>query len=45
LICPFCDIELSISQGLTETDGKRCHVDCKENWKKQWRKIKDLDDI
>lgn len=30
-------------QGLTEIDGKRCHVDCKEQWKKQWMKIKGIE--
>jgi len=34
---------MSLSEGLTEIDGKRCHVDCKEQVKKQWRKIEGLD--
>jgi len=36
---------MSISQRLTEMDGKRCHVDCKEKWKKEWKKIKQIGDI
>ena len=36
---------MSISQGLTEKDGKRCHVSCKNEWENEWRKIKHIDDI
>jgi hypothetical protein len=33
---------MSIFDGLTEIDGKRCHIVCKKQWEKQWRKIKHL---
>jgi len=34
---------MSISEGMTEIDGKRCHELCKNNWNAQWRKAKGLD--
>jgi len=34
---------MGISEGLAEIDGKRCHVSCKEQVEKEWRKKKGLD--
>ncbi len=34
---------MSIFEVITEIDGKKCHVNCKEQWEKQWRKKKGLD--
>jgi len=36
---------MSIFDGLTEIDGKRCHVDCKVQVEKQWRKINGLENF
>ncbi len=36
---------MSISEMLTEIDGQRCHESCKDDWEKQWRKTKGLDDF
>jgi len=44
LICPLCDLEMSISQRLTEMDGKRCHIDCKDKREKQWKEGKGIKD-
>ena len=43
--CSICDKEMSISDGLTEFNGKRCHVDCKKQMNDQWRKIQGLDRV
>ncbi len=34
---------MSISQGLTEKDGKKCHESCKDQMEAQWRKAQGLD--
>jgi hypothetical protein len=34
---------MSISEGLAEIDGKRCHESCKNDWDERWRKVKGLD--
>jgi len=34
---------MSLSERVVEMDGKRCHVSCKEQVKKDWRKKKGLD--
>ncbi len=34
---------MSISDGLAEIDGKRCHESCKQQMYKQWKKDKGLD--
>ena len=42
MICNLCGKEMNISEGLTEFDHKRCHISCKENYEKEWRKAKNL---
>ncbi|EIJ66437.1 hypothetical protein BD31_I0967 [Candidatus Nitrosopumilus salaria BD31] len=34
-----------ISEGLTEMDGKRCHISCKGDYEKRWRDVKRLNRI
>ncbi|WP_299291130.1 hypothetical protein [Nitrosopumilus sp.] len=34
---------MSISDGMSEFEGKRCHKSCKESFEKEWRKTKGLD--
>jgi hypothetical protein len=34
---------MSISEGLAEIDGKRCHESCKQEMEKKWRKDQGLD--
>ncbi len=34
---------MSLSEGLAEMDGKRCHKSCKDQKEKQWRKAEGLD--
>ncbi|MFQ5476723.1 MAG: hypothetical protein ACE5DT_06820 [Nitrosopumilus sp.] len=41
--CRICKREMSISEGLAEIDGKRCHVSCKKQVEKEWRAKKGLD--
>ena len=43
LICSICKKVMVISEIVTVFDGKRCHVECKEEWIKKWRKIKKLE--
>ena len=45
MICSICKKEMSISEGLTEMDSKKCHVSCKEKWKQRWRQSKNIDHI
>jgi len=44
MICCICKKEMSLSEGLTEMDKKRCHISCKENYDKEWRKAHRLKD-
>ena len=41
--CSICQKEMNISERLTEFEGKRCHVECKKRFEKEWRKSKGLD--
>lgn len=41
--CSICDKIMAISEGLTEMDGKRCHVSCKGRYEEQHRKSQGLD--
>ncbi|WP_179360270.1 hypothetical protein [Nitrosopumilus cobalaminigenes] len=43
MICSICKKEMHLSEGLTEFDNKRCHVSCKENFEKEWRKKQGLE--
>ncbi len=33
-----------LASAFTEIDGKKCHIDCKEKWEKEWKKIKRIED-
>lgn len=41
--CSVCQKEMNISEGLTEFNGKRCHIECKKQYEKDWREEKGLD--
>ena len=45
MICSICKKEMRLSEGITEMDNQRCHVSCKEQFTKQWRKDKGLDGL
>jgi len=41
--CNLCGKKMSLFARLSESDGKKCHMSCKEHMERQWKKIKDLD--
>ena len=41
--CGICKKEMNFSEGITEHNGQKCHVLCKEQYDKSWRKAKGLD--
>ncbi len=45
MMCSICQKEMNFSEGITERDGQKCHVLCKEQYEKSWRKAKGLEDL
>ena len=43
MICNICRKEATISEGLTEMKGKKCHISCKEQFDEEWRKKQGFD--
>ena len=43
--CIICQKEMNISEGLTELNGQKCHIVCKEKSETEWRKQKGLDHL
>lgn len=43
MICAICKKEVNISEGLTEINGKKYHISCKEQYDEEWRKKQGLD--
>jgi hypothetical protein len=41
--CNVCKKKMSIFEGLTEMNGKRCHISCKEQHKIEWEKQQGFD--
>jgi len=36
---------MSLSEGVTEIEGKRCHIFCKKEMERKWRKDKGLERV
>ena len=45
MMCSVCQKEMNLSEGITEHDGQKCHVRCKEQYEKSWRKARGLEDL
>ncbi len=43
--CSICQKKMNLSEGITEHNMQRCHVLCKEQYDKSWRKVKGLNDL
>jgi len=43
MICVICKKDANISEGLTEIEGKKCHISCKEQYHEELRKKQGLD--
>jgi hypothetical protein len=41
--CNLCNKEMSISEGIIESKGNRCHIACKKQYNIELRKVKGLD--
>jgi len=41
--CSLCGKQMSMFGRFSESDGKKCHMSCKEHMERQWKKIKDPD--
>ncbi|MCV0431533.1 hypothetical protein [Nitrosopumilus sp.] len=41
--CCICQKDMNISEGITELEGKKCHVSCKKQNEIEWRKTKGLE--
>jgi hypothetical protein len=43
--CSICQKKMNLSEGITEHNMQRCHVLCKKQYDKSWRKVKGLNDL